>query len=212
MKAAGILILISLSVSCLAQTILNGPEDAKYYPNIDLQNIKWSDYVQPHYKVTGFSKEFLESDFYALEDYKQAEQVLFQKINLYRKEMGLDALTWKETGAKVCRDFSKELSAVGYLDHLLNNTTPSSRMREAFGHSVNSWENLQYFGGTIKPESVDDYTDYILECWINSSGHNKTLLKEGKFACLGIYCDRARPNNEHFTVSCFNMIYSWRWN
>lgn len=212
MKAVVVLVSLITFNSALAQAILNGPGEAKAYKDLDLQNIKWSEYVMPHYEVKGFSREFLESDFYSLDSFEKAEQVLFQKINLYRQEMGLSPLTWSDTGALVCGNYSKELCAAEYSNHDLNGTTPSSRMKSAFGHSVNAWENLHYFGGTIKPESVDSYTDYILHGWINSSGHNKTLLKEGKLACVGIYSDRTKPNNEHFTISCFNMLYYWRWN
>lgn len=211
MKSLFVIVSLLIYLNGASQTILHSPKDAKNHKNLDLQNFKWSNYQMPHYQVSGFSQDFLNSDFYSLENYEQAEQVLFQKINLYREEMGLPPLGWNDTGAVVCRNYARELCRIEYSDHDLNGTTPSGRMKACFGHSVNAWENLHYFGGTIKSENVDSYTDYVLHGWINSSGHNKILLKEGEYACVGIYCDRTKPKNEHFTISCFNMIYYWGW-
>lgn len=211
MKPTTIIILLILPIVGVGQTILNSPSEVKKHKNLDLQNFKWAQYQTPHYEVQGFSREFLDSDFYSLEDFSQANQVLFQKINLYRQEMGMNPLVWNDTGAIVCHNYVVEICKASYSDHDFNGTNPSGRMKAKFGHSVNAWENLHYFGGTIKPESVDSYTDYVLHGWINSSGHNKTLLKEGKHACLSMYSDRTKPNNEHFTMSCFNMLYYWRW-
>lgn len=53
-------------------------------------------------------------------------------------------------------------------------------------------------------ESVDSFTDYVLNCRINSDGHNKTLLRKGKWACVSMYT-HTKPGNEHSTVSAFSV-------
>lgn len=190
----------------VSQTVLNSPADAAKYPGLNLQNIRWSHYQTPHYVVKGFSTDYLQSDFFALEDYRKAEQVLFQKINLYRQQMGLGKLEWDDTAAVVCRGYAQQLAAIGDITHTLNGTTPTGRMQPHFRYRVYVGENLQYYGGTIETESVDAYTDYVLHCWINSSGHNRGLLLNAKTGCVGFYCKMEPEKNLHFTVCAFNTL------
>lgn len=205
MKLFPFIFILFMSSVLQAQTVLNSPADAKKYPSLDLQNFRWANYVRPHYAVSVFEKSFLESDFFALTDLSVAEKVLFQKINLYRAEMGLKPVEWNETSATVARKHAEACAALGYIDHNLNGKTPTDRLQPHITEKIKALENLNIFGGTIKPESVDSYTDYVLHEWINSPGHNAALLRKSYTGSVVIFSLKMPEKNEHSTVSTFTV-------
>ena len=97
--------------SVLAQSVLDSPSEAKEHLQIDYGNIIWTTYQHPHYKVEGFDRAFLKTDFYSLQNAESASLVLMQKINLYRVEMGMNRLAFNDTASQVAVSFAKLASS-----------------------------------------------------------------------------------------------------
>ncbi|MCB0792244.1 MAG: hypothetical protein H6595_13025 [Flavobacteriales bacterium] len=188
-----------------AQTVLRSPAEARSRADIDYANVRWVAWVSPKYKVSGFDRRFLDSNFFQVKDHRLVEQVVFAKINMYRKEMGRPPLQWCQKGADISREYTEKCARRGTIDHELDGTTPTSRMQPGFVERINVAENLHHFGGTITGDTVDAYADYVLWCWINSRPHNTCLLLPSGKACVAFYTLRL-PNVEHYTATAFSVI------
>lgn len=205
-KPAAISCLALLVPSMLrAQTVLRSPYEARTRAVIDYADVRWVEWVSPKYKVAGFDQRFLDSNFFHVKDRRRVEQVVFAKINLYRKEMGRPPLQWCQKGADRSREYAEQCARRGTIDHQLDGTTPTSRMQPVFSERISVAENLHHFGGTITGDSVDSYADYVLWCWINSRPHNRCLLLPSGKACVACYTLRL-PNVEHYTATAFSVI------
>ena len=207
MKALSLITLFCLASSLAGQTVLKSPEDGKKLKNIDYENIEWTKYQQPHYQVTGFDRDLLDSDFYSRSEYVPAEAVLLEKINIYRKKMGLGRLMLNDTGSIASRNYARQLSGRKKLTHTLHGKTPTDRMKPYFPYPVGASENLLRYASTLKFEDIDSFTDYILHSWINSKGHNAILLTRGKKAGVGIYTVIDKKSNIQTTVAVFSIIH-----
>jgi len=152
-------------------------------------------------------QEYLEQDAYTECDLKMMEEILLAKINAYRKLNGLNELLIEDTACTVARDLCERLTSQKWLDHDLDGTTPSSRMQEAYVRKVWAIENLNKWGCTLRPESCDELTDYILFAWMTSKGHNQGLLEKGEYAAVGMYMRFNESHNYQDMVTAFNILY-----
>ena len=81
------------------------------------------------------------------------------------------------------------------------------RLKPHFPYLIRAIENLHHFGCTLKPESVDLYTDYVLDSWINSKGHNRNLLAKGEIATVGMFTLIDKVKKTQSTISVFQVLY-----
>jgi uncharacterized protein YkwD len=209
MKAIFAILLMLVSQLLFSQTILNSPSDAKKVKEIDYANIRWTSYQEPHYRVDGFDRDFLEMNLFTLEDFEEAGEVLLEKINRYRKEMGKGRLELDETASHVALEYAARLAKRGKLTHTLKGKTPSDRIRPYYKGKASATENLVRFGSTMAFKSVDDLTDMFLHSWINSKGHNTNLLNEGEYAGIGVFTHINKKQDYQETVGVFMIIYRW---
>lgn len=128
MKVYILILLLAATVQSATQVVISSPADVKKHEDFDYQNFIWNSWQQLHYDVNGFDTAFLNSNFYTLKDCREAEKVLFAKINLYRIDMALLPFLWNEKASGVSLQFCIRLSKLGYIQHELDGTTPTTRM------------------------------------------------------------------------------------
>jgi hypothetical protein len=184
--------------------------DAAKVEKINVHKIKWESSQEPHFDIPGFNPDFLEKDFFALNnaEMRLAEILLLQKINAYRKVFDKPSLRRHQIGSEVAAEFAEELAQAGRLDHHLHGKSPTDRIRKRYPKNiwVGAAENLNRIGGTTRFQSVDDYTDEVLACWINSMGHNGVLLSPGDFGCVGFFTKFKQDGKWNMSYAVFNLL------
>jgi hypothetical protein len=83
-------------------------------------------------------------------------------------------------------------------------------MQKYFPYPIGASENLARKRSNIVPESIDDFTDFVLHGWINSPSHNVTLLSEGEIGAVGIFSIYDRKKDIHTSIAVFSILYPMR--
>ncbi len=108
------------------------------------------------------------------------ESLLFQKINEYRVEKGLNSLKWDDATYKSTQVHTEYMIKNNKLSHTENSKTPSFTDRIGLFSDKNyiaGIENVNkvYYTGN----SIDKISDKILSSWKRSKGHNSAMLSTG---------------------------------
>ncbi len=108
------------------------------------------------------------------------ESLLFQKINEYRVEKGLNSLKWDDATYKSTQVHTEYMIKNNKLSHTENSKTPSFTDRIGLFSDKNyiaGIENVNkvYYTGN----SIDKISDKILSSWKRSKGHNSAMLSAG---------------------------------
>jgi uncharacterized protein YkwD len=108
------------------------------------------------------------------------ESLLFQKINEYRVEKGLNSLKWDDATYKSTQVHTEYMIKNNKLSHTENSKTPSFTDRIGLFSDKNyiaGIENVNkvYYTG----DSIDKISDKILSSWKRSKGHNSAMLSTG---------------------------------
>ncbi|ASS91679.1 CAP domain-containing protein [Aeribacillus pallidus] len=105
------------------------------------------------------------------------EQQIVDITNVIRTINGLSPLKQEESTAKVAYSHSKEMSEKGYFSHVSpERGSLSDRLTSAGVHFEMAGENIAH--GYM--DGID-----VVEGWLNSEGHRKTLLDE-RFTHIGV--------------------------
>jgi uncharacterized protein YkwD len=108
------------------------------------------------------------------------ESLLFQKINEYRVEKGLNSLKWDDATYKSTQVHTEYMIKNNKLSHTENSKTPSFTDRIGLFSDKNyiaGIENVNkvYYTGN----SIDKISDKILSSWKRSKSHNSAMLSTG---------------------------------
>lgn len=106
-----------------------------------------------------------------------AEQQIFDITNVIRNRLGLNALEWDDKLSKVAYDHSKDMFENSYLSH----ESPE------FGSLEERLQEEEIEYQTVAENIAEKYMDgpAVVEGWLNSDGHRKTLLDEN-YSKLGV--------------------------
>lgn len=133
------------------------------------------------------------------------ESLLFQKINEYRVEKGLNTLKWDDATYKSTQVHTEYMVKNDKLSHTENSKTPSFTDRIRLFSDKNyiaGYENVNKVYYT--DNSIDKISDLILSSWKSSKGHNSAML--GKRCTIGaVSCGDISESEDGYT---FNFKYS----
>jgi len=133
------------------------------------------------------------------------ESKVFQKINDYRVEKGLNRLEWDDATYKSTVVHTEYMVKNNELCHTENSKTPSFTDRISLFSDKNyiaGYENVNKVYYT--ENSIDKISDLILSSWKSSKGHNSAML--GKRCTIGaVSCGDISESKEGYT---FNFKYS----
>jgi len=133
------------------------------------------------------------------------ESLLFQKINEYRVEKGLNSLKWDDATYKSTQVHTEYMVKNNKLSHTENSETPS------FTSRIRLFSDKDYIAGIenvnkvyYTDNSIDKISDKILSSWKRSKGHNSAMLSDG--CSIGaVSCGNTTEEEDGYT---FNIKYS----
>lgn len=130
------------------------------------------------------------------------ESKVFQKINDYRVENGVNRLKWDDATYKSTQIHTEYMIKDGKLSHTENSETPNWWDRLNKGYVLGG-ENCGYI--PIYDSSLEELSHEIVEGWISSAPHNKALLN--KNATVGAVSSGIGMDLENWNGTTYNLRY-----
>jgi uncharacterized protein YkwD len=130
----------------------------------------------------------------------RTEQMVFEKINNYRREQGLYPLTLAETIVRQARSHSRNMAKNRVA---FSHEGFKQRVRNTGIHYQSAAENIAYNHGTADPAAV------AVGGWIKSEGHRRNI--NGDFNQTGIGVIRSRNATWYFTQIFIKTTAAKRW-
>jgi len=100
-----------------------------------------------------------------------------ERINDYRREQGLDALSQDDDLREASADFAKYMSRTDRYGHNADGNTPAQRAESAGYDYCVVRENIAYRTNTGEV-NVDELTDVLVQGWIDSPPHKKNIVAD----------------------------------
>ena len=132
----------------------------------------------------------------------QLELSVFQKINDYRVENGVNRLKWDDATYKSTQIHTEYMIKDGKLSHTENSETPNWWDRLNKGYVLGG-ENCGYV--PIYDSSLEELSHEMVESWISSAPHNKALLN--KKATVGGVSSGVGMDLENWNGTTYNLRY-----
>lgn len=135
-------------------------------------------------------------------DYK-----VFEKINEYRVENGLNELIWCEKTFLSVEVHTKYMIVEGRLSHTENSTTPkfTDRLMVFVDNDyILGNENVSMVSINGIEDSIDDIAEKIVNSWKVSKGHNKAMLNK-KSNVGAVNCGNSIFTKNNYD---FKVVYS----
>ena len=130
------------------------------------------------------------------------ESKVFQKINDYRVENGVNRLKWDDATYKSTQIHTEYMIKDGKLSHTENSETPNWWDRLNKGYVLGG-ENCGYV--PIYDSSLEELSYEMVESWISSAPHNKALLN--KNATVGAVSSGVGMDLENWNGTTYNLRY-----
>ena len=130
------------------------------------------------------------------------ESKVFQKINDYRVENGVNRLKWDDATYKSTQIHTEYMIKDGKLSHTENSETPNWWDRLNKGYVLGG-ENCGYV--PIYDSSLEELSHEMVESWISSAPHNKALLN--KNATVGAVSSGIGMDLENWNGTTYNLRY-----
>ena len=130
------------------------------------------------------------------------ESKVFQKINDYRVENGVNRLKWDDATYKSTQIHTEYMIKDGKLSHTENSETPNWWDRLNKGYVLGG-ENCGYV--PIYDSSLEELSHEMVESWISSAPHNKALLN--KNATVGAVSSGIGMDLENLNGTTYNLRY-----
>ena len=130
------------------------------------------------------------------------ESKVFQKINDYRVENGINRLKWDDATYKSTQIHTEYMIKDGKLSHTENSETPNWWDRLNKGYVLGG-ENCGYV--PIYDSSLEELSHEMVESWISSAPHNKALLN--KNATVGAVSSGIGMDLENWNGTTYNLRY-----
>ncbi len=107
----------------------------------------------------------------------EVRQKIFQRVNEYRREQGLAALSQDSDLRKASADFAAYMSETDRYGHNADGNTPAQRAESAGYDYCVVRENIAYRTNTGEV-NVDELTDVLVQGWIDSPPHKKNIVAD----------------------------------
>lgn len=158
LRDAAILTGVGVASGCLEQVDGPGPGDATGGGQTDLAP---------------------DGDDHVDEQVKAYERAIHQRVNLVRKDHGLDPLEYNEAIAAVAREHSQDMAERDYFAHVSpEGDGPDDRLDDFFpGHCQGIGENIASVG-RFPGDDTDAVAERVVSGWMESPPHRENLLRE----------------------------------